>query len=150
MIYFEIKSRVQNLGKRSGQTVYYAQPKSQQHLTTSMLVERIVRETSLSAGDVHNALVSLANVVCDSLTLGMSVDLGELGSLRPVIPSKMMNTREEVTVANALKTPRVRFTPKSTMRAAVNSIKMTIVRDKEADPELPTPLPDDDLPIEVK
>ena len=47
-----------------------------------MVIERIVRETSLSEGDVKNALVSLSNIVCDALKLGMSVDLAELGSFR--------------------------------------------------------------------
>ena len=105
MIEFEIKSKVQPIGTRKGQTVYFAQPKSQQYFTNEMLIERIVRETSLSEGDVKNALVSLSNVVCDALTLGMSVDLAELGNLRLSVPSKMMDTPEEVTVKDALKNP---------------------------------------------
>lgn len=56
MLEFDVKSRVQPVGQRKGQTVYYAQMKSQQKLTNKMLVERIVRETSLSEGDVKNAL----------------------------------------------------------------------------------------------
>ena len=99
-------------------------------MTTKMLIDRIVRETSLSAGDVSNALVSLSNVVCDALNMGMSVDLGELGSFRPVVPSKMMNTEEEVTVNNALKSPKIVFTPKAAMRNAVNGVKLTIKRVK--------------------
>lgn len=67
MIEHEIKSRVITIGNRKGQTVYYAYPKSQQKLTNKMLIDRIVRETSLSEGDVKNALVSLSNVVCDAL-----------------------------------------------------------------------------------
>ena len=59
MIEFEVKSRKLNIGKRKGQTVYFASPKSNQHLTNKMVVDRIVRETSLSAGDVSNALISL-------------------------------------------------------------------------------------------
>lgn len=51
MIEFEVKSKTQPIGKRKGQTVYFAQPVSQQHLTNKMVVDRIVRETSLSAGD---------------------------------------------------------------------------------------------------
>ena len=97
MIDFEIKSKTQPIGTRKGQTVYYAQPKSQQYFTNKMLIERIVRETSLSEGDVKNALISLSNVVCEAMTLGMSVDLAELGSFRVVVPSKMMDTPEEVT-----------------------------------------------------
>lgn len=130
MIEFEIKSRISPLGDRKGQIVYYAYPKTQHRMTTKMLIDRIVRETSLSAGDVSNALVSLSNVVCDALNMGMSVDLGELGSFRPVVPSKMMNTEEEVTVNNALKSPKIVFTPKAAMRNAVNGVKLTIKRVK--------------------
>ena len=31
---------------------------------------------------MKNALVSLSNIVCDALEMGMSVDLAELGNLR--------------------------------------------------------------------
>ena len=128
MIDFEIKTKVQPIGTRKGQTVYYAQPKSQQYFTNKMLIERIVRETSLSEGDVKNALVSLSNVVCDALKMGMSVDLAELGSLRLVVPSKMMDSAAEVTVANALKTPKIVFTPKQKMRDAANKVELSIDR----------------------
>jgi len=109
-----------------GQTVYYAYPKTHQKFTNKMLVDRIVRETSLSAGDVSNALISLSNAVCDALKIGMSVDLAELGSLRLVVPSKMMDKKSDVTVAKALKTPKIVFTPKQTMRDAANSVELSI------------------------
>ena len=128
MLEHEIKKKVLTIGNRKGQTVYYAYPKSQQKLTNEMVIERIVRETSLSEGDVKNALVSLSNVVCEAMTLGMSVDLAELGSFRLVVPSKMMDTPEEVTVADALKTPKIVFTPKQKMRDAANSVELSIDR----------------------
>ncbi len=128
MLEFEVKSRVQPVGERKGQTVYFAQVKSQQKLTNKMLVERIVRETSLSEGDVKNALVSLSNVVCEALQMGMSVDLAELGSVRLTVPSKMMDTAEEVTVKGALKTPKITFTPKQKMRDAANNVELSIDR----------------------
>ena len=128
MMEFEIKSKTQTLGSRQGQTVYYAQLKSQQKLTTKMLISRIVRETSLSEGDVRNALVSLSNVVCEALQMGMSVDLAELGSLKVTVSSKMMDSPEEVTVANALNTPKILFTPKQSMRDAAKSVELSIDR----------------------
>ena len=67
--------------------------------------------------------------MCDALKMGMSVDLAELGSLRLVVPSKMMDTPEEVTVADALKTPKIVFTPKQKMRDAANSVELSIDRD---------------------
>ena len=128
MMEFEIDSRVQPIGKREGQTGYFAKLKTQQKLTNEMVIERIVRETSLSEGDVKNALVSLSNIVCDALKLGMSVDLAELGSFRLTVPSKMMDSPEEVTVADALKTPKITFTPKQKMRDAANSVELSIDR----------------------
>lgn len=129
MIEHEIKTRVITIGNRKGQTVYYAYPKSQQKLTNKMLIERIVRETSLSEGDVKNALISLSNVVCEAMQLGMSVDLAELGSFRVVVPSKMMDTPAEVTVKDALKTPKIVFTPKQKMRDAANKVELSIDKD---------------------
>ena len=125
---FEIDSRVQPIGKREGQTVYFAKLKTQQKLTNEMVIERIVRETSLSEGDVKNALISLSNVVCEAMQLGMSVDLAELGSFRVVVPSKMMDSAAEVTVKDALKTPKIVFTPKQKMRDAANSVELSIDR----------------------
>lgn len=128
MLEFNVKAKVQPVGERKGQTVYYAQVKSQQKMTNKMVVERIVRETSLSEGDVSNALISLSNVVCDALKMGMSVDLGDLGSLRLSVPSKMMDTEAEVTVKDALKNPKIIFTPKQKMRDAANSVELSIDR----------------------
>ena len=130
MIDFEIKTRTITIGDRKGQTVYYAYPKMQQRMTNKMVIDRIVRETSLSAGDVRNALISLSSVVNDALSMGMSVDLADLGSLRLTVPSKMMDTAEEVTVEKALKTPKIVFTPKAAMKQAANSVELSIDRPK--------------------
>ena len=131
MLEFDVKSRTLPLGDRKGQTVYYAYPRNQQKMTTKMVIDRIVRESSLSAGDVRNALTSLSSVVNDALAMGMSVDLSDLGSFRLTVPSKMMDTPEDVTVAKALKNPKITFTPKAAMREAANSVEMSIYRPKE-------------------
>ena len=133
MIEFDVKSKILNVGEeRKGQTVYYAQPKMQQRMPVEEVKRRIVRETSLSEGDVNNAMISLRNVVCDGLRLGMSVDLGDLGTFRVVVPSKMMDSEEEVTAENALKTPKIVFTPKQIMRDAAKAVEVMIDKgDKE-------------------
>ena len=142
MLELDVKAKVQPVGERKGQTVYYAQVKSQQKMTNKMVVERIVRGTSLSAGDVSNALISLANVVCDALKMGMSIDLGDLGSFRLTVPSKMMDSAEEVTVKDALKNPKIIFTPKQKMRDAANSVELSIDRPStKADDDATTTTP---------
>ena len=136
MIEFEVKSKTQPIGKRKGQIVYYAQPVSQQHLTNKMVVDRIVRETSLSAGDVSNALISLGAIVRDALELGQSVDLADLGSFRIIVPAKMMDTEAEVT-ADSLKAPKIVFTPKAAMRNAAKSVELRVLKKKKGDNEKP-------------
>ena len=125
MIEFEVKSRVMNIGKRKGQTLYYASPKSNQRLTNKMVVDRIVRETSLSAGDVSNALISLGAIVRDALLIGASVDLADLGSFRVIAPPTMMDKEIDVTAAT-LKTPKIVFTPKMQMRASAKSVDLVV------------------------
>ena len=43
----------------------------------------------------------------------------------------MMDTPEEVTVADALKTPKITFTPKQKMRDAANAVELSIDRPKQ-------------------
>ena len=128
MMELDIAKRVQTIGNRKGQTVYYAKLKSQSKMDNDMVIERIVRETSLSEGDVRNALISLSNVVCDAMKMGMSVDLAELGSFRLSVSSKMMDTEEEVTVKDALNNPKIIFTPKQRMRDAAMDVELSIDR----------------------
>ena len=139
MIEFEVKSRKLNIGKRKGQTVYFASPKSNQHLTNKMVVDRIVRETSLSAGDVSNALISLGAIVRDALLLGSSVDLADLGSFRVVVPPKMIDKEIDVT-AETLKSPKSVFTPKMQMRAAAKAVELSVDNPKRKKKEtMPKP-----------
>lgn len=129
MIKFEVKSKILNVGERKGQQVYYAQPISQSKVTVETLKKRIERETSLTAGDVQNALTSMTHIICEALSEGRNVDLGELGYLRMVVPSKMMDKKEDVTVTKALKTPKIVFTPKQAMKDAAKSVSMAINKD---------------------
>ena len=70
--------------------------------------------------------------------LGMGADLAELGSFRIVVPSKMMNSAAEVTVKDALKAPKIVFTPKQKMRDAANQVELSIDRGTSAASGEPT------------
>ena len=126
MIEFEVKQRVMPIGEKKGQTVYYASPKTTQKVTARQLEDEIVRATSLARGDVRNALTTLAEFVNSGLQRGASVDLGDLGAIKVVIGSQMMDKPEEVTAAT-LKTPVVRFFPKQEMLNAAKQVKVRVV-----------------------
>ena len=125
MIEFEIKSKKQTIGAKKGQTVYYAVAKNNNRMTLDTVCQQIVDETSLSYGDVMNALTTLARLVCRGLKMGFSVDLGELGALRVYYPSKMVDKEIDVTAAS-LKTPKIVFTPKAKMREAAKTAEVSV------------------------
>ncbi|QUB51235.1 HU family DNA-binding protein [Prevotella nigrescens] len=125
MIEFQVRSKKMTIGKNKGKTVYYAYPKTKQNLTNKMVIDRIVRETSLSAGDVSNALISLGAIVRDALLMGTSVDLADLGSFRVMVTSKMIENEIDV-CAETLKKPKIVFTPKQQMREAAKNVELSV------------------------
>ena len=125
MIEFEIKSKKQTIGAKKGKTVYYAVAKNSNRMTLDAVCQQIVAETSLSYGDVMNALTTLARLVCRGLKMGFSVDLGDLGALRVYYPSKMVDKEIDVTAAS-LKTPKIVFTPKAKMREAAKTAEVSV------------------------
>ena len=139
MIEFEVRSKKQTVGSKKGQTVYYAVTKNGNRLTLEMLCDMIVDETSLSRGDVMNALITLARIVCRGVKMGFSIDLGDLGSLRVYFPSKMMDKEEDVT-AETLKTPKIIYTPKAKMRQAARAAEVSVIN-KARQKKAKTPKP---------
>ena len=105
--------------------MYYAVAKNSNRMTLDAVCQQIVDETSLSYGDVMNALTTLARLVCRGLKMGFSVDLGELGALRVYYPSKMVDKEIDVTAAS-LKTPKIVFTPKTKMREAAKTAEVSV------------------------
>ena len=140
MVEFEVKSKKQTIGKKKGQTVYYAVPKSNQHMTLDALCDMIMDETSLSRGDVMNTLITLGKMACRSLKMGASIDLGDLGSLRVYFPPKMMDNQKDVTAAT-LKKPKIVFTPKNRMRDAANAVEVSVDNPARKNGLTPAPSP---------
>lgn len=125
MIEFEVKQRRLTMGRRKGETAYFAVPKSGSRMTNRMVIDRLACETSLSTGDVSKVLVGLSATICDAMLMGQSVELGELGSFRISVPCRMMSEKKNVTEAS-LKSPKVVFTPRASMRAAVGAVKLSV------------------------
>lgn len=125
MIIFKVIESVLSIGPRKGQKAYSAVPKAPNKFSSAWLVERIVRETSLSEGDVRNVLITLRNIFIEVITLGGSLDLGDIFSFRTVIPSKM-ETKEEDVSANSLKRPRIIVSWKENVRKALKNIEVEV------------------------
>ena len=125
MIIFKVIESVLSIGPRKGQKAYSAVPKAPNKFSSAWLVERIVRETSLSEGDVRNVLITLRNIFIEVITLGGALDLGDIFSFRTVIPSKM-EAKEEDVCATSLKRPRIIVSWKENVRKALKNIEVEV------------------------
>ena len=125
MISFKVIESGLRIGSRQGQKAYSAVPKSVNKFSSSWLVDRIVRETSLSEGDVRNVLITLKNITREVVTLGGSLDLGDIFSFRTSIPSKMEKNEKDV-CAESLKYPRIIVTWKEPIRKALKDIQIEV------------------------
>ncbi len=125
MIYFKVKENILRVGPRKGQKAYSAVPKAPSKFSAAWLVERIVRETSLSEGDVRNVLITLKNITKEVVSLGGSLDLGDIFSFRTVINSKM-ETNEKDVCAESLKKPHIVVAWKEPVRKALKDIQVDV------------------------
>ena len=125
MIIFKVKESILKVGPRKGQKAYSAVPKAPNRFSSTWLVERIVRETSLSEGDVRNVLITLRNIVKEIVSLGGALDLGDIFSLRTVITSKMEANEKDVSVTS-LKRPHIVVTWKESVRKSLGDIKVEV------------------------
>ncbi len=106
MIFFKVKESVLRVGPRKGQKAYSAVPKAPSKFSAAWLVERIVRETSLSEGDVRNVLITLKNITREVVSLGGSLDLGDTFSFVSIF--------ELITVRNEKMSPKSSEPPNET------------------------------------
>lgn len=79
------------------------------------LSTEIAEVTSLGEGDVKSVLLHLAKQSVSYLTMGFSVQLGDLGTLTPRISAKAVPTGEKYTT-DQIRRVNVRYTPSSAIK----------------------------------
>ena len=125
MVKFKVIERLMKIGPLKGKKGYGAAPKAQEKFSQRWLIQRIVRETSLSEGDVRNVLITLRNIIIEVVTLGGALDLGDIFSLRVSMPSTFIEKEEDVT-SKVLKKPGIIVTWKDNIRQALKNIEVEV------------------------
>ena len=86
--------------------------------------------------------ITLRNIIIKVVTLGGSLDLGDIFSLRTTIPSKM-ETKETDVTALSLKRPRIIVSWKDPIRKALGKIEVEVDNPKRREmnkkPKTPKP-----------
>ena len=137
MIEFQVKSKKATLGKNKGQTIYFAQRLAHPRKSLSDIERSIAFATTLTRADVRACIVALTDIVEGYLQDGFAVDLGELGMLSLMISSRQLLKEEDVT-AQTLRTPRVRYFPKSKLRRAAHAASLSVDNPKAKGAKTPS------------
>ena len=137
MIEFQVKSKKATLGKNKGQTIYFAQRRTHPRKSLADIERSIAFATTLTRADVRACIVALTDIVEGYLQDGFAVDLGELGMLCVMISSRQSLKEEDVT-AQTLRTPRVRYFPKSKLRRAAHAASLSVNNPKAKGAKTPS------------
>ena len=125
---FKIAKRKLYVGKRKGQTVFYAIQEEHPRTTWEQVEGRITRTTGITRADLRAAVIALYDIVEEELSAGRAVDLADLGSFKAIATGKMMDTFQAVTV-DTLRRVGVRFYPKHSIRDASKKIELELIRE---------------------
>jgi len=106
---FKVQTRV-NPRNPQGPKMKYAVPVNAGRITLKDFAKEIAGRSSLTRGDIENVLSNFLEELPTFLKIGMSVQLGDFGTLRLTIASEAVDESVEFTVAN-IKGVRVVFTP---------------------------------------
>jgi predicted histone-like DNA-binding protein len=104
------------------QKKWYASPVNEGKITKSDLAKDIVGASSLSRGDVSNAIENIIDTMPKYLLMGKSMNLGEFGTLRISFSSEGVETPDQFNT-NKISRVKVVFTPSVEFKAALESIK---------------------------
>lgn len=113
---------------------WYASVRARGTTTERNMVDKISRGTSLSPGDVKNAIESLLQEIPRELADGQIVKLGDLGSFRVTLQSEGTDKEEEYAAAQIRKV-KVNFTPSPIFEQLLAA---AVLRRVAATPETPS------------
>jgi predicted histone-like DNA-binding protein len=104
---------------------YYASPVNAGKFTVKQFAKEIAGRSSLTRGDIENVLNNFLDELPVFLKIGMSVKLGDFGTIRLSISSAGADTPEQFN-AGLIKGAKIIFTPSSEFKESLNDIKFEL------------------------
>ena len=129
MLKFKIGKKKMSIGKRKGQTLYYAVQEEHPHTSWESVEKRIVSSTGISRADLRAVIIALTDIIEEEVSEGRSVDLADLGSIKAVGIGKMMDTFKEVT-ASTIKRAKMIFYFRGRLRDLPKKISYEVIKEE--------------------
>lgn len=126
---YKIQKRA-NPAKPHDEKIQYAMPVNVGKMTIQGIADEIAGRSSLTRGDIENTLVNFVEVLPVFLKIGLSVQMGEFGTMRLTLSSDGVKEGQPFTAHN-IKGVRVIFTPSVEFKDSLKHISFE--EEKSAD-----------------
>lgn len=117
---------------KTGAAKFYAAIAPQTQVEYDKFIEDIENRCTLTKADIKGVLAALEQAIYYKLSEGASVRLGDLGSFRPTITAKGVDSAETVG-AETIKAVNVRYTPSTWLIKQVNNAEKGLWVNAKAD-----------------
>ncbi len=104
---------------------WYANPVNAGRFTVKDFAKEIAGRSSLTRGDVENVLNNFLDQLPVFLRIGMSVQLGDFGTMRLSLSSEGVDDPDSFVSAN-IKGTRIIFTPSSELKKGLQGIRFDL------------------------
>ena len=114
------------MGPKKGKELYTIRRVNIGNCSFSYLLKRIEESTTFSSADAELILKTFSDVVEEKLSCGTPVDLGPLGTLRPKITAKSVNTKEQCT-AKTITNKGITYYPRAELTEALSKMSLRVI-----------------------
>ena len=118
MLNYIVSKVLMKIGPKKGKTMYFAKADKPRIITFEEVIKDIAEMSSLTTGDVRNAIDRLAYYLHRELAEGNTVQLGQAAG-------KQMEKEEDVTAAT-IKTPKIRFYLNAYLHESMKSLRFSV------------------------
>lgn len=110
--------------KKEKPTTYKLSQVKEQVVPYSTLCRNVSANTGIRRGEVEDVLESIAQQAVQMMEMGHAVQLGLLGTLKPVIQAKCAETKDELNVSDNIVRLKVRFYPGEIFRNLLSEMEI--------------------------
>lgn len=118
------KSKIKLNFKKEKPTVYKIQQVNYGVVNTATLVDDVAESCGLNKAMTKAVLEALVQRACRYVGMGHAVQLGDLGTVKPVFTAKTKETAEELGAENVT-SKKVRFYPGKRLKSVVKGISIS-------------------------
>lgn len=119
--------------KKEKPTTYKLSQVKEQVVSYKTLCRNVSANTGIRKGEVEDVMESLAQQAVQMMEMGHAVQLGLLGTLKPVIQAKCADTKDELNVSDNIVRLKVRFYPGEIFRNLLADMDIETEADEDED-----------------